>query len=339
LPFTLSHTAAAIPLARRGLVFSALVVGSMSPDFSYFVFQTTAFRFSHTLPGIFFFCVPISLALLWLFHSLLKYPLLSLLPEAHCKRLIPVAQGFRFGPLPHFAVLAFSIALGALTHLVWDAFTHEGEWGTMYLAFLRKPIWQSGVPDPFKFCDLLQHASTIWGTAFLIFWYRRWLHQQPATVPSSTIADSTTQIPVQLSAKGRKQLLCTFVAITLILAIAFNYNTKLLFHSYADLQAFLRVTVLLAVPLLLAQLCLYSLMWHLIAARQFTCNGQSGSGEAAADQTGAGRMTKKPRDGTQHSTGEYSMRFADGTHTQPAEMKRPSGEQRSAGEYSMRGPG
>jgi hypothetical protein len=72
------------------------VVGSISPDFSYFVFQTTAFRFSHIL-GIAFFCIPINLAVRWLFHSLLKYPLLSLLPEAHHKRLIPVVGAFTLG--------------------------------------------------------------------------------------------------------------------------------------------------------------------------------------------------------------------------------------------------
>src|SRR5215467_12574272 len=37
VPFTFSHPAAVLPLARRGLVFSALVVGSMAPDFPYFV--------------------------------------------------------------------------------------------------------------------------------------------------------------------------------------------------------------------------------------------------------------------------------------------------------------
>jgi hypothetical protein len=297
----------------------------MSPDFSYFVFQTTAFRFSHTLLGIPFFCVPTSLAVLWLFHSFLKYPLLSLLPEAHHKRLFAVAQGFRFGPLPHFAVLVFSITVGALTHLGWDAFTHEGEWGTRYLAFLRQPVWQSGTSDPLKFCDVLQHASTILGLVYLVFWCRHWLRQKPATAP-----DSTTRLPVHLSAKGRKQMFWTFVITALVLAIAFNYNTKLLLYSYASFQAFLRLTVLLGVPILLAQLCLYSVIWHLIASRQFSYEGESYSDETSA--------TREPRRELKRSSGEYSMRFSGDEQAPAAETQHLSNEQRPSVEYSMRSP-
>ncbi len=36
MPWTVSHPAAAAPFARWGLVLSALVVGSMAPDFVYF---------------------------------------------------------------------------------------------------------------------------------------------------------------------------------------------------------------------------------------------------------------------------------------------------------------
>src|SRR5581483_12465816 len=50
VPFTLAHPAAVLPLRRRGLVFSALVVGSMAPDFEYFFGLKRPI--SHTMPGI-----------------------------------------------------------------------------------------------------------------------------------------------------------------------------------------------------------------------------------------------------------------------------------------------
>jgi hypothetical protein len=320
LPFTLSHAAAVIPLAQSRLVFSALVVGSMSPDFGYFIFQTTTFRFGHTLPGVLLFCVPVSLAMLWLLHSVLKYPLISLLPEAHRKRLLTATRAFRFGPLSRFIVIVLSIVLGAVTHLVWDAFTHEEEWGAQYLAFLRQPIWQSAAPDPLKLCDVLQHASTILGTVFLVFWYLRWLRQRPAIVP-----DSTTKLPVQLSVKAQKQLLLTFAVATPILAVAFNYNTKLLFHSYGSFQTFLRLTVLLSVPLLLMQLCLYSVIWHLIASQQFSYNGETSVPRASGSKPGG-------------SSGEYALRFSGDTQSPLADAQHPLTQQRSSGEYSIKGP-
>lgn len=325
MPFTLSHAAAVVPLTRSRLVFSALVVGSMSPDIGYFIFQSTAFRFGHTLPGVLLFCVPVSLVMLWLFHSVLKYPLISLFPEAHQKRLLSVAQGFRFGPPPHFTVIVLSIILGAITHMVWDAFTHEEEWGTQSLALLRQPIWQSGTPDPLKLCDVLQHASTVLGMVLLVFWYLRWLHQQPASVP-----DGITKLPVQLSIQAQKQLLLTFAVTTPLLAVAFNYNTKMLFHSYGSFQTFLRSTVLLSVPLLLLQLCVYSVIWHLIASRQVRYNGEASTPRAPGNE---------PRP----SSGEYSMRFSGDTQGPPTDRPWPQTEQRlsekhSSGEYSIKGP-
>ena len=40
MPFTVSHAAVAAPLARRGLIFSALVVGSIAPDSAWKVHMT-----------------------------------------------------------------------------------------------------------------------------------------------------------------------------------------------------------------------------------------------------------------------------------------------------------
>jgi hypothetical protein len=168
---------------------------------------------------------------------------------------------------------------------------------------------------------------------FLVFWYLRWLRQpetprghtsqgstrQDGTSHGKTSQDATTQMPVRLSPKARKQLLLSFVLTTLVLAIALNYNTKLLLHSYASFQAFLRLTVLLSGPLLLAQMCLYSLVWHLIASRQFSYNGEPST-------------AKVPKSEPQPSSGEYSLRFSGDMQEPVIKQPRPSGE------YSIRGP-
>lgn len=128
MPFTLSHPAAAVPFTRWKLPLSALIVGSLSPDFIYFVRLSAAGGFGHTLPGLFLMDLPLGLAVLWLFHALLKYPLLTLLPISHQRRLLPLAEGFRFGPPRQILLIMAALFLGAVTHIAWDSVTHGSRW-------------------------------------------------------------------------------------------------------------------------------------------------------------------------------------------------------------------
>jgi hypothetical protein len=60
LPLTLAHPAAVLPF-RRWFVFSGLVIGSLAPDFEYFLYVPDSLRIGHTLPGVFLFCLPVGL--------------------------------------------------------------------------------------------------------------------------------------------------------------------------------------------------------------------------------------------------------------------------------------
>ena len=61
---------------------SAVVVGTFAPDFEYFLRLAPDGRFGHTLLGSFALTLPLALLVLWLFHTLVKVPLVQLLPEA-----------------------------------------------------------------------------------------------------------------------------------------------------------------------------------------------------------------------------------------------------------------
>src|SRR5689334_15350864 len=111
MPNPIAHPAASIPFTRAGLVFSALVVGSIAPDFGYF-FELPQSYFMYTLPGVILFDVPVGLVLLWFFHALLKWPLLSLLPATLQGRLFEHAQGFSFGPFRRFLLILLSLLIG-----------------------------------------------------------------------------------------------------------------------------------------------------------------------------------------------------------------------------------
>lgn len=193
MPFTVSHAAAAVPLARLRLPLSALVIGSMSPDFYYFIFLDTTNRFSHTLPGLFVFCLPVGMAALWLYHQVLKRPLLDLLPDAAQRRAAPLAAPFSFLPTRRFLILSVAVVLGAVTHIVWDAFTGSTLWGVELIPALQDTV-DVGPAEPMAGYRIFQHASTIVGGALLLWWSARWLRRaplapiQPRLVPSHRLA-------------------------------------------------------------------------------------------------------------------------------------------------------
>ncbi|WP_410591923.1 DUF4184 family protein [Amycolatopsis sp. lyj-23] len=170
MPFTLSHPAAVLPLARRPLVPSALVAGSVAPDVFWFVprLPDVGLSKTHEFASALWLDPLIALVLLALFHVLLKRPLLALAPRPLAERL-PRHFGWK---RPGW--IGLSLVLGALTHVGWDAFTHESGG----FAFLRIPL-VTGVDVG----RLIQLVSTIAGAAVLAWWLVRW-YRRAATAPA-----------------------------------------------------------------------------------------------------------------------------------------------------------
>ena len=179
MPNPIAHPAASIPFTRLGLVFSALVIASISPDFGYLVLHFSYFRslltpfFMNTIWGLIFFDVPMALVLLWFFHTFMKWPLLSLLPESLQRRLFKHAQEFSFGTIRHFGVILISLLVGSLTHVIWDSFTHESGWTVKHFTLLSTPI--NGIP----LYTVLQNLGTVLGLTLLIYWTIKWLRTAP----------------------------------------------------------------------------------------------------------------------------------------------------------------
>lgn len=181
MPFTLSHCAAILPFAGRRLPLSALAIGAMSPDFEYLIRLRAQTEISHTWPGLFTFCLPIGLFVLWIFQRVVKRPLATLLPETLSTRIAAQPCEFPFLPARRFLLLAACIALGAATHIIWDAFTHPHGWGVQAFPILQKtlPIESSqGSPHVYR---ILQHGSTLLGLALLALATHRWQRRVQAT--------------------------------------------------------------------------------------------------------------------------------------------------------------
>lgn len=123
--------------------------------------------------GPLFLLSRLAIAVLWMFHSFVKLPAAALLPDRMQTRLGPHLNHFQFGGVGHFALIVGSTLVGIMTHLFWDSFTHRNTWAYHRWAALRGSI-DVGIAGPMPLYKLLQHGSTILGTAILIIWILQW---------------------------------------------------------------------------------------------------------------------------------------------------------------------
>jgi uncharacterized protein DUF4184 len=163
LPFTLAHPAAVLPLRSRYVSTAALVIGSISPDFEYFLRARLISTYSHTLPGL-LFCIAAGLVVFVTVTTGLRLGLIALLPTNIRTRIStsPLHKSW-------FVVMG-SVLAGAVTHDVWDSFTHRNGWAASRLG-LAATI--GGIPA----YSLLQHLSTLIGVAVVTLVFVRWLRR------------------------------------------------------------------------------------------------------------------------------------------------------------------
>jgi hypothetical protein len=234
MPYPFAHPAAILPLAAamgRTAVPSALALGSMIPD-AWYVVPLLTRDDSHSLGGLFWFCLPAGLAAYLAFHLLLKQPLLALLPEPAAARLAP----FAFPKLPAAgwpAVLA-SLLAGALTHFAWDALIHE-----------------KLVVHGFQ---VLQHASTLLGTAILAAWLVRWFRRTPAReLPAG----------LRLSPRARRGMLGLLIVLSAGWALAGAGSLELP-QTVDEWRDALRTTGMAGVQALALSTIGYAMLWKLL---------------------------------------------------------------------------
>lgn len=160
---------------------SALVVGSMMPDFQYFLSMKLNGRFSHTLAGLFLFDLPVGILIWILFHRVVRQSLIDNVPGVISSRL-QVLRSFDFRKYlqAHPVGLAGCILIGAASHILWDGFTHHDGMFVPLIPQLNAPVGHAWFPDVPLF-RYLQHASTVAGAFFIIYAFFQ-LPVRPVTV-------------------------------------------------------------------------------------------------------------------------------------------------------------
>jgi hypothetical protein len=167
VPLTTAHAAAAWPLARLApaLPTAALVIGTFSPDFIYLLRLRPGGGFGHTLPGVFLFCLPVSLVVWALFEHLVRGPLTALLPPG--VQDLVAAPAAAPSPVRLVALAAVAAVIGAFTHLAWDSFTHLSGWVVVRLPVLATPIREG---SKMRWYRLLQEGGSLLGTLATLAW-------------------------------------------------------------------------------------------------------------------------------------------------------------------------
>lgn len=164
----------------------------MVPDIPLFV-PIVNYAATHSGIGIFSHCIPMGVASYLTFDLFCKRPLLGLLHTAIQQRVSTQPTWPNTESLvtqcKFLFIIMVSIALGAASHLAWDAFTHEGRWGTQLVPWLNHDFSFLGTTIPgYKW---LQYGSTLIGLPGFAIWLGIQLRK---TEPEYAVDQSIPQI-------------------------------------------------------------------------------------------------------------------------------------------------
>jgi hypothetical protein len=210
MPFTVSHIAAVLPfhkpLRRLGLL-SAAAIGAMAPDLDFILPIRLAREQTHGRLALLTFCLPVGLATWALFQSLIKPALIEVLPNRIFARLCAEHLAARLGSVMTWFYAVLAVLFGALTHLIWDGFTHEAGRGARILSgFGEHDTELAG--SQWQLYRLLQHGSTLVGAAAVVIGLWLWVRHssEPNPLPER-----------RLSARERHLWVATYVLIPALL--------------------------------------------------------------------------------------------------------------------------
>jgi membrane-bound metal-dependent hydrolase YbcI (DUF457 family) len=258
MAFTFSHPAAALLLRKTSLVFSAVVAGSVAPDLEFFVRLSPQRFVSHSLAGTFLFSLPAGLLLLALYHRVLRQPLVWLLPASHRARINARSRPFAFGPARRFIGVTISVLVGALTHLLWDSFTHgEGWWASRIQLLRRSFITIEGIGTARGYF-ILHYLSSAAGVACLAYAYARWYR-------GAAMGDG--RVHLRLSRAAKVRLMLGMLAGALLGGAGFAVAVAPSANDMAVAKELVSHTAVATVSFFGAATVVFSGVWHVLSRK------------------------------------------------------------------------
>lgn len=170
MPFTFSHPAIVLPityLPKKWYSLSGLIMGSMTPDFEYFIRMKDNSKYSHTWTGLFWFDIPLGLLLIFIFHNVVRNTLIEYLPFSLNIRL-STFEKFNWNKYfqENKIVVFISLIIGIASHLIWDDFTHDGGYFVEAIPVLKAQV--NILNHLISVYDILQYLCSIIGGIVMI---------------------------------------------------------------------------------------------------------------------------------------------------------------------------
>ncbi len=172
MPFTPAHPAILLflkPFKKLPVSWTALFIGSIIPDFEYFIWMSPSAYVSHTMLGIFIFNLPMTFIMAFLWHQLLFPVLIKRIHFFHQRIQLEEYPDFMEWIKKNWILFFTSAFIGILTHLAWDSFSHADGYLVHRIPFLLEFIQIGG--RAIRTCYVMWYISTILGMSTLIFWY------------------------------------------------------------------------------------------------------------------------------------------------------------------------
>ena len=171
MPFTFSHPALILPLryfSKKWFSLTGLIVGSIIPDFEYFLRMKIKSDYSHSLWGVFWLDLPLALLIAFLFHNLIRKDLVLNLPICLKSRVInTITFDWNSYFRKNSIIVLYSILIGIGSHLLWDSFTHDNGFFVQQIPFLSHYVTILEYKIPVL--KLAQHASTLIGLVVIVW--------------------------------------------------------------------------------------------------------------------------------------------------------------------------
>lgn len=171
MPFTFSHPSIVLPLTflpRKWFSLTGLVIGSLTPDFEYFLRMRIKSNYSHTIDGLFWFDLPLGIILAFIFYNIIWNSLYNNLPAFLKSRFLPFRK-FDWNKYfkRNWLVVIISILIGAASHIFWDSFTHDHGYFVQTIPTLQESV--KFLSKQIPILKILQHSSTILGGIVIAF--------------------------------------------------------------------------------------------------------------------------------------------------------------------------
>jgi hypothetical protein len=199
MPFTFSHPALILPFVKleKGWVsFTGLVIGSIVPDFEYFMRMDTKSSHGHTLGGCFYFDLPLGILLCFVFHNLVRNSLIKNISIGLQQRFIKFTYfNWNVFFLKNWNLVFLSILIGIGSHFLLDSFTNGKGFFVELIPFLKRQFVYNG--QPLIFSQILYYVISVSGLIMIAFavWqmpiHRRFRPTKPSALYWTIIALTT----------------------------------------------------------------------------------------------------------------------------------------------------